>query len=141
MQGRVDQNPSEEQNAREREVRSIMNKQKNLNMEYLKILISKELNSEIFEISKIRLDRLEKELVKKFEVMQNNVNSVTDQHAKLEKDVQILVDEEKHYKEIIKKLELQETGEIQSTEVQKAHELSERNQGIDLVIKLNMDEE
>ncbi|KAL3674741.1 hypothetical protein V7S43_000673 [Phytophthora oleae] len=124
--GRVEEEIPHEETEEVKEARAARVMQNSLRAEYFEIMVSNELHKQVWAATKqhMRLKMLEME--KKFEVMESQVETEQQRQEYLEKERENLIQEAVSLKEMIKQLDQQTAGEIESPEVLRTAELVQR---------------
>ncbi|CAI5744262.1 unnamed protein product [Peronospora destructor] len=124
--GRADEELPHEDSEEVKEARAARVMQNLLRMEYFQIVVSSELHKQVWATMKqhIRLKCLE--MRKKCEVMEMQVEREQRTEESLEKERENLIREEYSLKDMIEKLDMQMSGEIESPEVLRTAELVQR---------------
>lgn len=130
-QGRVQEAAPREETEEEKETRAARTMQTSLRLEYFQILVAYELHQQVWKISKQRMEKKDMELQKKHEIMSAQVDAMIEYNASLEKERENLIQETSSLEQTIEELNLQLEGKVESPEVAKTAELSERNAALD----------
>ncbi|KAE9010437.1 hypothetical protein PR001_g15132 [Phytophthora rubi] len=124
--GRVEEEIPPEETEEGKEARAARVMQNSRRMEYFQILVSYELHKQVWASTKqhMRLKRLEME--KKCEVMESQIEGEEQHKEATEKEREHLIQEAASLKEMIEQLDKQTAGEIESPEVLRTAELTQR---------------
>ncbi|KAI9986410.1 hypothetical protein PInf_025350 [Phytophthora infestans] len=124
--GRVEEETPHEETEEVKEARAARVMQNSLRSEYFQILVSFELHKQVWAATKhnMRLKILEME--KKSGVLESQVEAELQHQGDLEKDRENLIQEAASLKEMIEQLDKQTAGKIESPEVLRTAELTQR---------------
>ncbi|RQM18173.1 hypothetical protein DD237_000161 [Peronospora effusa] len=129
--GRADEEIPHEDSEEVKEARAARVMQNSLRMDYFQILVSIELHKQVWTTMKQHIHLKCLEMGKKCEVMETQVEKEQRTHESLEKERENLVREECSLKDMIEKLDMQASGEIESPEVLRTAELVQRSAELD----------
>ncbi|RLN75969.1 hypothetical protein BBJ28_00009596 [Nothophytophthora sp. Chile5] len=121
--GRVAEELPHEETEEVKEARAARVMQSSLRMEYFRILVAYELHQQVWGVAKSHMQLKEQEMQKKCEVMATQVEGQQQLQESLEKERENLIQEAASLEEMIKQLDLQAAGQIESPEVLKSTEL------------------
>jgi hypothetical protein len=130
-QGRVKEEPPEEESQEAIEARAARKMQSNLQLEYFRILVAHELHEEVWGVSKKRMLKKALEMDRKCKMLASTIEEMESYHEGLEKEREDLIQETEQLREMIEQLKRQEAGETESPEVVKSAELAARNVELD----------
>ncbi|KAL4154846.1 hypothetical protein PRNP1_006960 [Phytophthora ramorum] len=124
--GRVEEQIPHEETEEGKEARAARVMQNSLRMEYFQIMVSFELHKQVWAATKRHTHLQMLEIEKKCEVMETQVEGEQQHQESLEKEREHMVQEAESLKEMIKQLDQQAAGEIESPEVLRTAELALR---------------
>ncbi|ETL81043.1 hypothetical protein L917_18546 [Phytophthora nicotianae] len=124
--GRVEEEIPHEETEEVKEARAARVMQNSLRSEYFQILVSCELHKQVWAATKRRMRLKMIEMEKKTEVMESQVEAGLQHQESLEKERENLIQEAATLKEMIEQLDKQTAGEIESPEVLRTAELTQR---------------
>ncbi|CAH0515509.1 unnamed protein product [Peronospora belbahrii] len=129
--GRVEEVVPLEDSEEVKEARAARVMQNSLRMEYFQILVSSELHKQVWAAMRHHIHLRYLETKKKCEVLETQVEREQRRQESLEKEYENLIREEASLKDMIKKLDMQVAGEIESPEVLRTAELIQRTVELD----------
>ncbi|KAL8007898.1 putative oxysterol-binding protein [Plasmopara halstedii] len=125
--GRVDEKALDEETEEGKEARAARLKQSSLRSEYFQILVSYELYRQVWAATRRRMHSTMLELLRKNEVMESRLGIQHQHHESLETEREYLAQETSSLKRMIEQLDLQLAGKIDSPEVLRTAELTQRS--------------
>ncbi|KAG7400764.1 hypothetical protein PHYBOEH_004570 [Phytophthora boehmeriae] len=124
--GRVEEEIPHEEKEEVKEARAARVMQNSLRMEYFQIMVSYELHKQVWAVTKNHMRMKFHEVEKKSEILSSQIEEEGQRQLSLEKERENFIQETASLKEMIKQLDQQTAGEIESLEVVKSAELAKR---------------
>ncbi|KAF4323538.1 hypothetical protein BBO99_00003122 [Phytophthora kernoviae] len=124
--GRVEEEIPHEEKEEVKEARAARVMQNSLRMEYFQIMVSYELHKQVWAVTKNHMRMKFHEIEKKCEIMTSQIEGEGQRQLSLEKERENFIQETASLEEMIKQLDQQAAGEIESPEVVRSVELVKR---------------
>ncbi|OQR97371.1 hypothetical protein ACHHYP_11963 [Achlya hypogyna] len=101
--------------------------QKQKKEEYMQLLVSSELSTEMWMLETQKIASEHKQVTLKWDLLSKSFNALMEQQLKCKKEIEVATYEQAKFTEMLAQLQAQEAGTVVSPEVLKTQELSAKN--------------